>query len=1106
MSTSPLAPGSSSLKYERDAATFQKIAAAIRSSLSEFQKPGVLFVRPGYEEIDGWLTKTPAIVAVVAKKRDVRVENQLPVTIEGFHVDVRQATFLERVRAEDLGRYAELAADAPEEYQVAQPEFESIPNTGAVTATALDEELAARPPKPQIQYKPAAQPLTAIEAPMSILCHVSPDAGWTQLKNFLGSVRSKLVVGMYDFTSAHILQQLETSFRASAAEMTLTLDDPSVVNPSADQPDTQTVSDLASVLGKNFREAWALVRSSRMAQEWIYPSAYHIKVAVADSARVWLSSGNWNNSNQPDIDPWKDRARADEVAKNSDRDWHVIVESPELAKLFEAYLQEDFADASQAATAAVFSVAGTAESAALTAAEVLAMDAEMRVSATTPTRYFEPVRVPGAGTQNFKIQPLLTPDPRCYVDHVLDMIRSTENSLYIQLQYIHPSDNVMDEKFTELINAVIELQRAGRDVRIIVSQWQAMNGWLDRLQQTGVDMQNVRIQHGVHNKGFVVDSKTVMLGSQNWSGDGTLRNRDASIIIYAQPAIAEYYKQIFLHDWENLAHQTRVMSPKVVPDETGLAAPMANFATELAPAFLRLSAPYSGVNRKARFVMANRRAGKFGDARLVSRQSLEATLLSVDAGINVLADNEPNDPYARRVVVFEADPAEVQAKVADPNVLIEPEILHWPDTVPPADLLDAQRASADIMASMSSLGLSSTFPLLANVAMTVMVRGGGAPLYGASVLLYASGTSLPQPVTTVTDLSGTAVFSLPVGSTLSALVVIPAGGFWTMVKRGPSFNETVDCAALPTAGPLGWWHGLLGQTAFDVNAGKAIKVGVIDTGCGPHACLGHARLIGAFTDDSTLPPSAAEDVDSHGTHVCGLIGGRPTGVGQYGGIAPAADLLVARVFPAAGKPANQADIANAIDALSRDESVDLINMSLGSTQASQIEHDSIIDAYERGTVCVCAAGNNASAVNWPGAFPECVAVSALGQLGWGPDGTLAATRIPTSSNFLGARNFYLANFSSFGPQVLCAGPGVGIISTVPARFGLVAPFLAMDGTSMASPAVCGALAVILGASTAYGKTPRDKTRSDLAKQLLRNSCKDMGLALQYQGLGVPLIG
>jgi subtilisin len=489
--------------------------------------------------------------------------------------------------------------------------------------------------------------------------------------------------------------------------------------------------------------------------------------------------------------------------------------------------------------------------------------------------------------------------------------------------------------------------------------------------------------------------------------------------------------------------------------------------------------------------------------------SLDATLLSVEPGINILSDNQPNDPYARRVVLFEADPAEVQAKVNDPNVLIEPEILHWYGPTPPADLIPTQLLSAEITGAMLNQNLPPSPALLAGASMTVVVQGGGRPLYGATVLLYASGTNLPQPITVVTDRNGTAVFPLPVGAIPSALVAIPAGGFWTMVKRAPSMNETIACVPLPTDGPLGWWHKVLGQRAFDETAGKGIKVGVIDTGCGPHPCLAHVHLVGAFINDDQLPPAETTDVDSHGTHVSGIIGAHPlsdpTYRGQYGGVAPGVDLFVARVFATAGKGANQADIANAIDALSRTEGVDLINMSLGSRQPSQIERDTIIDAYERGTVCVCAAGNDASAVNWPGAFPECVAVSALGVLGWGPDGSLASTRLPTSSTMLGKNNLYLANFSSFGPEVLCTGPGVGIISTVPARYGLEAPYLAMDGTSMASPAVCGALAVALAGSTAYAAEPRAKSRSDLAKQLLRNICQDVGLALPMQGLGVPLL-
>ena len=75
----------------------------------------------------------------------------------------------------------------------------------------------------------------------------------------------------------------------------------------------------------------------------MFPSAYHIKVMVRDSNTVWLSSGNLNNSNQPDIDPiGKPSSQDQATAKSSDRDWHVVIQSAELAKMFEAYLDNDF--------------------------------------------------------------------------------------------------------------------------------------------------------------------------------------------------------------------------------------------------------------------------------------------------------------------------------------------------------------------------------------------------------------------------------------------------------------------------------------------------------------------------------------------------------------------------------------------------------------------------------------------------------------------------------------------------------------------------------------------------------------------------------------------
>jgi phosphatidylserine/phosphatidylglycerophosphate/cardiolipin synthase-like enzyme len=152
-----------------------------------------------------------------------------------------------------------------------------------------------------------------------------------------------------------------------------------------------------------------------------------------------------------------------------------------------------------------------------------------------------------------RVRPVLTPDPGVYVEAVHALVAGAQTTLYVQTQYAHPSPKAGDAAFMDLLAAVAERQQAGVDVRLIFSQWQTQP-YLEKLQAAGIDLSGVRIQQGVHNKGIVVDRRTVLVSSQNWSADAVLRNRDAGLII-EHPPIARYFQQLFLHDWTTLAHQ-----------------------------------------------------------------------------------------------------------------------------------------------------------------------------------------------------------------------------------------------------------------------------------------------------------------------------------------------------------------------------------------------------------------------------------------------------------------------------------------------------------------------------------------------------------------------
>jgi len=167
--------------------------------------------------------------------------------------------------------------------------------------------------------------------------------------------------------------------------------------------------------------------------------------------------------------------------------------------------------------------------------------------AKVPKQFFAPTTIKA----RMLIQPLLTPDN--YAPAILALIKSATKTLYIQVPYITPSSKPDGVTLTSLIEAIAQQIWAGVDVRLILSSFVKLPG-LELLQTAGLTPRNIKIQDNLHNKGFIVDSSVVAIGSQNWSPSGVTLNRDATLIIHNAQA-AQYWEQIFLHDWNNMAVQ-----------------------------------------------------------------------------------------------------------------------------------------------------------------------------------------------------------------------------------------------------------------------------------------------------------------------------------------------------------------------------------------------------------------------------------------------------------------------------------------------------------------------------------------------------------------------
>lgn len=489
--------------------------------------PGVIDVRAGYRLKRGWITDEPAIVVTVSAKMSSAELTQanmapLPATFLGLAVDVRTAAVADQLSALGVSIATERPA-RPGAY-VEPPGFDD-PNSGMALQRVKDR--------------------------MQAIFHVSPDSGFPNLKLFLERVKQSLSATIYEWDAEHISQAIEDAILPDGRLLMVT-QRRGVGGRDATE---EAVNDMSERIGESFSHAYAPVTG----QKRLFAGFYHIKVASRDDEEFWLSSGNWKNSGQPDIDPASEDATSVSPLREYNREWHAIVAHSGLATLFRRYIEYDFNEAGRVA-------------ADIDTEAVAIPDADLFVSLLPETvaevprriRYFDPLRL----DEELDIQPLLTPDrnvrgQRMFIAAATEMIQRATRSVYVQNQSLAYSGDDNPEMI-KFLAALRDKQNEGLDVRIIFRDARDFPGpdgpqdqarLLERLQEFGFDVSAdcIKLQRKCHTKGIIVDSREVMLGSQNLTNGGALFNRDASLLVRSA-SVARYFEDIFIHDWENLAH------------------------------------------------------------------------------------------------------------------------------------------------------------------------------------------------------------------------------------------------------------------------------------------------------------------------------------------------------------------------------------------------------------------------------------------------------------------------------------------------------------------------------------------------------------------------
>lgn len=240
--------------------------------------------------------------------------------------------------------------------------------------------------------------------------------------------------------------------------------------------------------------------------------------------------------------------------------------------------------------------------------------------------------------------------------------------------------------------------------------------------------------------------------------------------------------------------------------------------------------------------------------------------------------------------------------------------------------------------------------------------------------------------------------------------------------------------------------------------GKGTLVGLLDTGVDAE----HPDLKGKIAHwqefDSLGKPvdGNPRDSDEHGTHCAGtIVGGKESG--RYIGVAPESKIAAALVLDGE-KGGSDAQVLAGID-WAVDKGVNVISMSLGGLQLDQTTPptytEAILSCIEAGIPVVVAIGNEGEQTTGsPGNDLFALSVGAVDQSSRVAGFSGGRTQVLLESDFIDSK-FLPLPYSK--PEV--SAPGVAIKSSVPGG-----DWKSFNGTSMATPHVAGAIALLLAAT------------------------------------------
>jgi phosphatidylserine/phosphatidylglycerophosphate/cardiolipin synthase-like enzyme len=375
-------------------------------------------------------------------------------------------------------------------------------------------------------------PLETITSASEVIAFSSPDSSFSVISETIDAAQHTIHIALYKFTSLKLAEHLVSALERGVAVRIL-LEEGIVQGIEDDQ--RYIMKAIADKGGEI-----ALMVDNKTAGSFQRYRYLHSKYAVVDSDITIVTSENWGASGIPKDDSYGNRG------------WGLLIKNKEFAEYMLDVFNEDW-NPMRRDISGYFS-------------GDYPLPSGYTPSHLVPEGNYEGNFGSMSAAGNFPIKVVLSPDTSLDEGAIIGMMRNAETSIWIEQFYLVPDwgDGMMNPYLGEVLDAA----RRGVEVRVLLdgSDYNVEpevfdnDDVVDYLNELA-DLEGLNLRaklfnstsHGVlkvHNKGMIVDGKTVLVSSINWNRNSISRNRETGTIIESVE-IGKHFARIFQYDWKD---------------------------------------------------------------------------------------------------------------------------------------------------------------------------------------------------------------------------------------------------------------------------------------------------------------------------------------------------------------------------------------------------------------------------------------------------------------------------------------------------------------------------------------------------------------------------